>query len=109
MTLLLISCDEMADADAWRPFEPNLRNSTVGAAVAAVGAFLGNVLGGPIGGLVGGLAGVAVGALTEENDVESFPGTIANMTPRQRQGLAQAIRNSFHELLQQAARVCRNR
>mmetsp|Transcript_58148 Transcript_58148/g.94506 ORF Transcript_58148/g.94506 Transcript_58148/m.94506 type:complete len:103 (+) Transcript_58148:97-405(+) len=96
----------MADADAWRPVHENLRNSVGGAAMAGAGAFLGTVVAGPVAGIVGGLAGVAVGALTEEDDVESLPRTIANMTPQQRQHLARAIRSSWQQLLLQAARVC---
>ena len=95
-----------ADADAWRPFHQNLRNSTIGAAMAAAGFLGGNVVGGPIGGLVGGLAGVAVGVLTEETGVESFPTTIANMTPPQRQSLARAIGQLLLEAARRAGEAC---
>mmetsp|Transcript_58147 Transcript_58147/g.94504 ORF Transcript_58147/g.94504 Transcript_58147/m.94504 type:complete len:115 (+) Transcript_58147:97-441(+) len=96
----------MADADAWRPVHENLRNSVGGAAMAGAGAFLGNVVAGPVAGIVGGLAGVALGAVTEEDGVESLPTTIANMTPRQRRNLAaRAIRRMCFRLLQLKVRA----
>ena len=96
VTLLLISCDEMAPAlpeildavigsperypAAWKYVCKRLRNSIVGAALASGCFFLGNVVGAQVGGLFGGVAGVVLGVLSQEDGVEQLRTTIIKDT-----------------------------
>ena len=113
VTLLLISCEEMAPTmskildtaaildtvaasaerhpNAWKPLCKNFRSSAVAAAPVGGGFLVGNVVGGPVGGCIGGLLGLAVGFLIQEDGVERLPTTIANMTNEERQDLAWVI------------------
>uniref|UniRef100_A0A1L8D9Z8 Putative conserved plasma membrane protein n=1 Tax=Nyssomyia neivai TaxID=330878 RepID=A0A1L8D9Z8_9DIPT len=76
-----------------------VKGSAKGALVCAAGAFIGGILGGPVGLAVGGSAGACTAAVMAKGNFRPVSHIIMHdMTPRQRQELAEHLQRAVQDI-----------